>query len=221
MSFIIAVVGGSGSGKTTLTNKLLQNYPNAITLKLDMYYKDQSHLPLEERAKINFDDPDTLDERLFAKHLKELKKGNAIDAPIYDFATHTRKNETNHIEPAEIIIVDGILSLWLARREQFDFAIYIDADADTRLGRRILRDVRERGRTPESVIRQYITTVKPMHLLYVESCRHQADFVFSNDRDGGLDQDIVDVLIRKIDQKMHKYGEIYASKESCPKEGRA
>ncbi len=204
MSFLIAIVGGSGSGKTTLANELRKRFPSSSTLLLDTYYKDASDLPFEERAKLNFDDPNRFDSALFSKHLKQLKNGKAIDAPIYDFSTHSRTKKTKRIEPADIIIVDGILSLWIAKKEQFDYSIFVDADADTRLGRRLLRDIKERGRTPESVIRQYTDTVKPMHLLYVESCRYEANFVFDNEKDGEIDQDRIDFLIKKIKQKMEQ-----------------
>ncbi len=204
MSFIIAIVGGSGSGKTTLNNELRKRFPSSSTLLVDMYYKDNTALPMEERVKLNYDDPERFDAKLFSSHLKDLKKGKGVNMPIYDFATHNRTKETSYIEPADIIIVDGIMSMWLAKKEQFDYVIFVDADPDTRLGRRLLRDVKERGRTPDSVIKQYIATVKPMHNRYVESCRYGADFVFDNEKDGGLDPDVVDLLVKKIKVRMEK-----------------
>ena len=204
MSFIIAIVGGSGSGKTTLTRELRKRFPSSSTLLVDMYYKDNSALPLEERAKLNYDDPERFDAELFSKHLKNLKDGKAVNAPVYDFSIHNRTEETTRIEPADVIIVDGIMSMWLAKREAFDYTIYVNADADTRLGRRLLRDIRERGRTPESVIKQYIATVKPMHNRYVESCKYNVDFVFDNEKDGRPDADTVDLLVKKIQGRMNE-----------------
>ncbi len=204
MPFIIAIVGGSGSGKTTLSAELEKHFVKSTTLLLDMYYKDASSLSMEERAKLNFDSPERFDEALFKEHLHKLKNGEAIDSPLYDFSTHSRRKETKKIEPSDIIIVDGILSLWVGEKDLFDYIIFVKADADTRLGRRLLRDVKERGRSPESVIRQYNSTVKPMHLKYVEPSKYEADFIFDNEKDGSLDKDQVELLIKKIERKIGK-----------------
>ncbi len=204
MPFIIAIVGGSGSGKTTLSKELKKRLPKSSTILLDMYYKDASSVSLNERAKLNFDSPERFDENLFRHQLNQLKSGEPIDSPIYDFATHSRKKETQKIEPSDIIIVDGILSLWVGEKNLFDYVIFVKADADTRLGRRLLRDMRERGRSPESVISQYNSTVKPMHLKYVEPSKYEADFILDNEKDGGLDLDQVDLLLKKIERKMNE-----------------
>lgn len=199
MSFILCIVGGSGSGKTSLAKELLSHYQNATLLPLDNYYKDRPDLSLEEKAHLNYDSPTTLDGDLFEKHLNALKNGEAIEMPLWDFASHSRKAERKHVEPSPLIIVDGILALRVVEGEVYDYRIFVDADSDTRLARRLLRDTKERGRTPESVIEQYVTTVKPMHLRYVEPCRYEADFIFHNDKNGKLDREELAVLEAKLD----------------------
>jgi uridine kinase len=197
---IIAIGGGSGSGKTTLSKALLANLgEKASVLSFDNYYKDQSHLSLEDRAKVNYDSPDTLDEALFMDHLIALKEGKSIVIPQYDFVTHTRKKETKAFNPTPIIIVDGILVLNIPKAEEiYDYTIFVNASSDIRLARRILRDEKERGRTGESVIAQYLATVRPMHLKYVEPTKYRASFIFDNNKEDGLDEEIFSVLLAKI-----------------------
>ena len=198
MPFIIAIVGGSGSGKSTLTKAIAEHFSDCGILPLDNYYKDPGRLTLEERNHLNYDSPKTLDSSLFAQHLLLLKAGREIEMPLWDMTTHSRKNETKVVKPQKIIIVDGILSLAICEKEEFDFAIYVDADSDIRLARRLLRDVAERGRTPDSVIEQYISFVKPMHLKYVEPCRYEADFIFHNEKNDGLNPDELSLLFGRI-----------------------
>jgi len=164
---IIGVAGGTGSGKTTVSVAILERVGRErITyIQHDSYYKDLSHLPLEERHKINFDHPDALDTNLLVEHLKRLQAGSLIEVPIYDFTTHTRKGETRRVEPRAVTLVEGILIFAdKALRDLMDVKIFVDTDADIRFLRRLQRDITERGRTLESVIRQYLETVRPMHL---------------------------------------------------------
>ena len=174
-NLIIGIAGGSGSGKTTLALRLKERFgeDEVRLISHDSYYKRHDELPFEERCKLNYDHPDAFDNDLLIEHLRELKAGSAIDCPVYDYADHNRSSEVQHIEPAPVLIVEGILPL--AEPELcklFDYKIYVDTDADERILRRILRDVKERGRSLDSVITQYRTTVKPMHEAFVEP-RHR------------------------------------------------
>ena len=176
---VIGIAGGTGSGKTTLMNNLIQRYGDAVTvLSHDNYYKRHDELPYEERCKLNYDEPAALETDLMARQLDQLRRGEAIDCPVYDFTVHNRSDETIRIEPRKVIIVEGILifedkELW----ELMDIRIFVDTDADVRLCRRIKRDVNKRGRTLESVLQQYQETVKPMHEKYVEPSKKYADIV--------------------------------------------
>ncbi len=176
---LIGVAGGTGSGKTTLAGKLNSHFGSgAVLISQDCYYKDLSHLPIEERANVNFDHPDSIDFDLFKEHLVELKKGHSIILPEYDFTTHTRVNQTKIVDPAAIILVEGILLYAVSEvRELFDLKIFIDTDDDIRILRRLERDIQERGRDFNSVKNQYLTTVKPMHSKFVEPTKVQADVV--------------------------------------------
>ena len=170
-NLIIGSAGGSGSGKTTLAYRLKERFgeDEVRLISHDSYYKRHDELPFAERCKLNYDHPDAFDNDLLIQHLKELKAGRAIDCPVYDYADHNRSSEVQHIEPAPVLIVEGILPL--AEPELcslFDYKIYVDTDADERILRRILRDVKERGRSLDSVIAQYRATVKPMHEAFVE-----------------------------------------------------
>ena len=170
-NLIIGIAGGSGSGKTTLAIRLKERFgeDEVRLISHDSYYKRHDELPFAERCKLNYDHPDAFDNDLLIEHLRELKAGRAIDCPVYDYADHNRSSEVQHIEPAPVLIVEGILPL--AEPELcklFDYKIYVDTDADERILRRILRDVKERGRSLDSVITQYRATVKPMHEAFVE-----------------------------------------------------
>jgi uridine kinase len=171
------ISGGSGAGKTTLTHHLLKRLGESevSVLAFDAYYRDQGHLTPAERSLVNYDHPDSLDHDLFATHVEALRTGSDIESPIYDFTTHTRTGETQRIKARDVVIVEGILLLsFSAIADGLDLAVFIDVPEDTRLERRILRDVRERGRMPEDVRRQFAETVAPMHDTFVEPYRHLA-----------------------------------------------
>ena len=193
---IIGIAGGSGSGKSTFTNKLKALYGDRITvLYHDNYYRRHDELSLEERKHINYDDPAALETDLLVEHLKKLKAGESIECPVYDYSQHNRSHETIHVEPKRIILVEGILLLTDPRvRELLDIKIYVDADADERILRRITRDVKERGRDLDNIVDQYLTTVKPMHYLYVEPMRNRADIVVNS----GMNDVAFDVVRAKI-----------------------
>ncbi|MBP6491929.1 MAG: uridine kinase [Clostridia bacterium] len=176
---VIGIAGGTGSGKTTMINRIKKEFRDEITiLSHDFYYKENSHLPFEERAKLNYDHPNSFDTGLMVEHIKQLKEGKTICHPVYDFVIHNRKEETVAVEPAKVIIVEGILIFENKELlDLFDIKVFIDTDADVRIIRRIMRDVRERGRSLESVIDQYLTTVKLMHEGFVEPSKKNADII--------------------------------------------
>lgn len=195
---IIGVAGGTGSGKTTVSVAILERVGREqITyIQHDSYYKDLSPLPLEERHKINFDHPDALDTNLLVEHLKRLQAGSLIEVPIYDFTTHTRKRETRRVEPRAVTLVEGILIFAdKALRELMDVKIFVDTDADIRFLRRLQRDITERGRTLESVIRQYLETVRPMHLEFVEPSKRYADIIIP---EGGFNVTAIEMIAAKV-----------------------
>ena len=178
--FAIAIAGGSGSGKTSLTRALVDvlGQQRCCVLDHDSYYKDLGHRDLPVRAATNFDHPDSLDNALVADHIRQLLSGRAIERPIYDFATHTRRQKTQHVDARPIIICEGILLLAVPElRQSFDLRLYIETPADVRALRRVQRDIDERGRTLQSVIKQYFDTVRPMHERFVEPARKSADAV--------------------------------------------
>lgn len=202
MTFIICVCGGSGSGKTYISRAIHDNLPHdSAVLSYDCYYKDQSALPPEERNKLNYDSPDMLDSELFLQHLKMLRDGKIIDVPQYEFASHTRSRVSKPFAPKKVIIVEGIMAMQLPR-DIYDYVVYVDAESDVRLARRILRDTSLRGRTPESVINQYLTSVKPMHEKYVARGIDQADFIFNNSSNSGIDCAQMDRLISEISNRI-------------------
>lgn len=176
---VIGIAGGTGSGKSTLTQKLSGSFaPHTTVLSHDDYYKAHDDMTYEERTHLNYDEPDALDNDLFIEHLKKLRSGVPIDRPVYDFTQHNRSGKTVRVEPNKVLIVEGILIFADPRVcELFDIKVFVDADADTRLIRRIRRDVNERGRTLESVLSQFENTVKPMHDKYVQPSRAAADIV--------------------------------------------
>ncbi len=194
----IAVAGGSGSGKTTVSNALLDRvgHQNIAYLPHDAYYKDLRHLPENQRILINFDHPDSLDTELLIQHIKALQNWNPVEIPVYDFTKHARTNKTITVTPQPIILVEGILILVESRlRELFDVKIFVDTDADVRFIRRLQRDLIERGRTAESVINQYLDTVRPMHLEFVEPSKRYADVIIP---EGGFNTVAIDMVAGRI-----------------------
>lgn len=177
---IIGIAGGTGSGKTTVVNKIIDSFPagEVAVLPQDSYYKDSSHIPMEERSKINFDEPDAIEWTLLVEHLKSLKNGNSIEMPTYSYLTCTRQEETVKVEPRDVVIVEGILVLTdPTLRSMLDVKCFVDADPDDRLIRVISRDCVERGRTPEMVINRYQDVLKPMHCMYIEPSKRFADLI--------------------------------------------
>ena len=181
---VIGIAGGTGSGKSTFTNRLKEEFGNKITVVYhDNYYKAQDALSFEERKKTNYDHPEALETDLLVQHIKELKAGKRIQCPVYDYALHNRTKQTVEILPSPIILIEGILVLHDKRlRDLLDIKIYVEADADERILRRALRDVEERGRDLRGIIDQYLTTVKPMHYLFVEPTKTKADIVINSGR---------------------------------------
>lgn len=193
---IIGIAGGTGSGKSTFTNRLRDAFKDDVAVIYhDNYYRRQDDVPFEERKKVNYDHPDSLETDLMLTHLKMLKNGQAVDCPVYDYSKHNRSDQIVHIEPKKIILAEGILLLADPRiRELLDIKIYVEADADERILRRIVRDVKERGRDLDNIVEQYLTTVKPMHYLYVEPTRAMADIVINS----GMNNVAFDVVQSKI-----------------------
>lgn len=197
-SIIIGIAGGSGSGKSTFTSRVKKHFgDDVVVIYHDNYYRRQDGVPFEERVKVNYDHPDSLETDLLVEHLKQLKQGNAIDCPVYDYSMHNRSSELIRIEPKPVILVEGILLLADPRiRELLDIKVYVEADADERILRRISRDVKERGRDLDGIIKQYLTTVKPMHYIYVEPTRPKADIVINS----GKNDVAFDLFVSKIKQ---------------------
>ena len=194
---VIGIAGGTGSGKTTLMNNLIRRFEDHVTvLSHDNYYKRHDELTYEQRCLLNYDEPDALETDLMARHLDKLRNGEAIDCPVYDFTVHNRSDETVRIVPKSVIIVEGILIFENEPlRDLMDIRIFVDTDSDVRLCRRIVRDVRERGRTLESVVDQYQTTVKPMHEQYVEPSKKFADIIIP---EGGRNLVALDMITGRI-----------------------
>ena len=208
---LIGIAGGSGSGKSTFTNRLKDEFGDEIAvLYHDNYYKRQDAIPFEERKKVNYDHPDSLETDLLVEHLGMLKKGIAVDCPVYDYSSHNRSDKVIHVEPRKIILVEGILLLADERvRDLIDIKIYVEADADERICRRIIRDVKERGRDIDNIVSQYLTTVKPMHYMYVEPTRSKADLVINS----GMNVVALDIIRVKISQLLHPWVEEKADQE--------
>lgn len=194
---IIGIAGGTGSGKSTLAENIEKEFKNDITMiSHDYYYKSNDNLPFEERAKLNYDHPDAFETDLLIKHLKQLKNGETIQRPSYSFVEHKRENQTYPVIPKKVIIVEGILLFEnQTLRDMMDIKIFVDADADIRFIRRLTRDVQERGRTLESTINQYCTTVKPMHEQFVEPSKKYADIIVPK---GGYNQVALNMIVEKI-----------------------
>ena len=193
----IGIAGGTGSGKTTITRRLLQRFPDSVSVVYhDNYYKAHNDMSYEERAKLNYDCPDAFDTELLLRNLAALRRGEEIRCPVYDYTVHNRSEKTVLVKPAPVVIVEGIL-IFEDRRicDLLDIKIFVDTDADVRILRRIVRDVRDRGRSLESVVDQYLTTVKPMHEMYVEPSKRNADIIIP---EGGHNLVAMDMLIERI-----------------------
>lgn len=193
---IIGIAGGTGSGKSTFTRRLKEEFGDDVAVIYhDNYYRRQDDVSFEDRKKVNYDHPDSLETQLLLEHLHRLKDGQPIDCPVYDYSQHNRSDQTLRIEPKRIIIAEGILLLADKRiRDLLDIKIYVEADADERILRRVVRDVKERGRDIDNIVEQYLTTVKPMHYLYVEPTRAMADIVINS----GMNNVAFDIVRSKI-----------------------
>ena len=198
---VIGIAGGTGSGKTTLMNNIMAQFEGMVTvLSHDNYYKRHDELTFEERTGLNYDEPDAIETSLMVEHLKQLRQGQAIDCPVYDFTRHNRSDETIHLEPKPVIIVEGILIFDNEPlRNLMDIRLFVDTDADIRLCRRIKRDVNKRGRTLESVLTQYQTTVKPMHEKYVEPSKKYANLVIP---EGGKNMVALEMILGRIQKHL-------------------
>jgi uridine kinase len=202
MSMIIGISGGTGSGKTTVANRILASVSarEVVFIQQDSYYRNLTDLPLDFRGIANFDHPDALDNELLVNHVRRLKAGEPIELPLYDFKTHSRLNETRAVEPKPIVIVEGILIFADPRLlEQMDIKVFVDTPDDIRFIRRLGRDLAERGRTVESVIEQYLATVRPMHMQFVEPSKRHADVIIP---EGGHNLVSIDLLSGKIRERL-------------------
>jgi uridine kinase len=198
-SIIIGVAGGTASGKTTVSDAILERVgrDRIAYIQHDSYYRDLSHLPLDERRQLNFDHPDALETELLVAHLRQLQAQEPIEVPIYDFATYQRSHQVRQVGPRRVILVEGILILVDRElREMMDVKLYVDTDADLRFIRRLERDIRERDRTMESVIQQYLTTVRPMHLEFVEPSKRYADVIIPA---GGFNTTAIEMIVARIE----------------------
>ena len=198
---VIGIAGGTGSGKTTLMDNLVKRFGDDVTvLSHDNYYRRRDDMTMEQRQQVNYDEPAALETDLMVKHLDQLRRGETIECPVYDFTQHNRSDKTITIVPKRVIIVEGILIFENeALRDLMDIRIFVDTDADVRLGRRILRDVEERGRTLQSVLEQYQTTVKPMHEKYVEPSKKHANLVVP---EGGKNYVALDMILSRIQRHL-------------------
>lgn len=201
----IGITGGTGSGKSTIAKEIYRQFGEECIamIEQDSYYKDQSHLSMDDRVKTNYDHPNAFDNNLLVSHLESLLNGHSIQKPSYDFSIHNRIEDTTKVEPKEIVIVEGILILEDPRiRELLDIKIYVDTDADVRIIRRMVRDINERGRTIESVINQYLNVVKPMHNQFTEPTKKFADIIIP---EGGHNKVAIDIIVAKIKEVLGKY----------------
>lgn len=194
---VIGIAGGTGSGKTTLTRKLVERFSQDVSvLNHDNYYKAHDDMPYEERCKLNYDHPDSFDTDLLVRDLRLLKAGETVECPTYDYTVHNRAQATVEVKPAKVIIVEGILIFEnQALRDQMDIKLFVDTDADVRILRRVMRDVKERGRSLDSVVSQYLTTVKPMHEAFVEPSKKYADLIVP---EGGRNLVALEMIIRRV-----------------------
>ena len=198
----IGIAGGTGSGKTTLTKRIMERFGGDISVvNHDNYYKAHDEMTYEERCKLNYDHPDAFENELMIEHLRQLKAGNSVQCPVYDYTVHNRSKDTVSIEPAKVIIVEGILILADKQLcDEMDIRVFVDTDADVRILRRIIRDVKKRGRTLESVVDQYLTTVKPMHEAFVEPSKKNAHIIIP---EGGRNQVALDMLVGRIEKHLY------------------
>ena len=197
-ALVIGISGGTGSGKTTITDRIISalSEESVVVLQQDHYYKDLPQMPLDERAKQNFDHPDSMDTPLLVEHMRALREGRAIERPVYDFTVHRRSGQTVRLEARPAVILEGILIFEnKALRELMDIKIFVDTDADLRFIRRLRRDITERGRTMESVMEQYHSTVRPMHMEFIEPSKRYADVIIP---EGGHNEVGIDLVIQKI-----------------------
>ena len=197
---VIGIAGGSGSGKTTVVKSIMKQLDGkVVVIPQDSYYKDSSHLPMEERLKINFDHPDAIDWKLLCQQIRDLKQGKTVQQPVYSYLTCSRsKTETVTVEPADVIIVEGILIFTCKElRDQLNMKVFVDADDDDRLMRIIVRDIAERGRTVETAIEHYVETVKPMHLQFIEPSKRYADIIVPQ---GGHNKVAIEVMSATIER---------------------
>jgi uridine kinase len=194
---VIGIAGGTGSGKTTITRKLMQRFGNDVSVIYhDNYYKAHHNMPYEERAKLNYDQPDAFDTDQLIEAVRALKKGRSVICPVYDYSIHDRSEKTITVKPAKVVIVEGILIFENKELcELMDIKVFVDADADVRILRRIVRDVRDRGRSLESVVNQYLSTVKPMHEKYVEPSKRNADIIVP---EGGHNKVALELLMERV-----------------------
>ena len=198
----IGIAGGTGSGKTTITRRILDEFGGDVSvLYHDNYYKRHDDIPFSERKKLNYDHPNAFDTPLLVQHLDALRAGQAVECPIYDYTVHNRAAETTTVRPAKVIVVEGILIFAEPElRDRLDIKIFVDTDADVRILRRIVRDVKDRGRTLDSVVTQYLTTVKPMHEQFVEPSKRKADLIVP---EGGHNLVALELLIKWVDNHLH------------------
>ena len=194
---VIGIAGGTGSGKTTITKKLMEHFKNDVTVIYhDNYYKEHHYMTYEERAQLNYDHPDAFDTEMLVEAVKDLKAGKSIQCPVYDYTIHDRSDKSITVDPAKVIIVEGILIFQCAELcRQMDIKIFVDTDADVRILRRIVRDVRDRGRSLESVVSQYLTTVKPMHEQFVEPSKRNADIIIP---EGGHNLVALEMVVERV-----------------------
>ncbi|ADR36276.1 uridine kinase [Oceanithermus profundus] len=196
--FVIGIAGGTGSGKTTVTRRVIEvvGKDRVALLQMDNYYKNQDHLTFEERTRINYDHPDAFDMPLLIDHLSRLVRGEPVESPLYSFVEHTRARETKPVGPAPVVVLEGILALYDAElRRRMHLKVFVDADPDVRFIRRLRRDVDERGRSPESVIEQYLNFVRPMHIAFVEPSKRFADVIIPH---GGHNEPALEMLTSRI-----------------------
>jgi len=203
---LIGLTGGTGSGKTTVAKTIIEElgHDNIVLIQQDSYYKDQSHLSVEDRIKTNYDHPFAFDTELLIEHLDDLMAGKSIDKPVYDFSIHTRTDEIVTINPCDVIVLEGILVLENEQlRDMLDIKIYVDTDNDVRFIRRLLRDTKERGRTMDSVVNQYLGVVRPMHQQFIEPTKKYADIIIP---EGGYNKVAIDILVTKVKSILKELG---------------
>ena len=202
----IGIAGGTGSGKTTITKRIIREFGGDVSVMYhDNYYKAHDDMPYSERCKLNYDHPDAFDTPLMLSQLRALKRGETVKCPVYDYTDHNRSNKTVDIHPAKVIIVEGILIFAEKElRDEMDIKLFVDTDADVRILRRIVRDVRDRGRSLESVVNQYLTTVKPMHEQFVEPSKRCADVIIP---EGGINAVALSMVMERIRAYLRKKGE--------------